>query len=141
MTVVEGLVNWLGGYEGGLELVDGLKIDRLEADGQTDGIFKAAQDSQTVFVDGSRDVTVHYLLVVRQPSQTDGMRQDNHEWLEGLERWIYAQNRRQNLPDLGEGRVCFGVQVTNSYAAEVQDETDTVYQVGVAVQYFEEAEK
>lgn len=139
MTVSESIINWLRGYEGGLELVDEIRTDQLSEESEAYGIFKTPQDSEEVFVDGSRDVTVHYLFLVRQPSQTDGIRRDNQAWLEGLEEWIRKQNRLRCLPEMDQGRSCFGVTVTNSYAAEEQDNAETVYQLGVAISYFEEA--
>ncbi len=139
MTVSESVVRWLRGYEGGFELVDEIKTDQLSEESEAYGIFKTPQDSEVVFVDGSRDVTVHYLFLARQPSQTDGMRQSNQAWLEGLESWIRRQNRLRALPEMDQGRICFGVSVTNSYAAETQGNAETVYQLGVAIQYYEEA--
>lgn len=141
MTVSGAVVEWLRGYDGGFELTDVIGTDQLEAKPEAYGVFKMPGDAAVEFVDGSRDVTVNYLFLARQPSQTDGLRKDAHEWLEGLERWIRAQNMQRRLPELDEGRTCFGVGVANSYAAEEQTDAEITYQLTLAINYFEEAMK
>ncbi len=136
MTISESVIEWLHGYEGGFELIGEIKTDQLSEDAESFGVFNTPRDSEVVFVDGSRDVTVHYLFLARQPSQTDDMRQSNQAWLEGLERWIRQQNRLRVLPEMDQGRTCFSVSVTGSYAAEEQNSAETVYQLGVAISYF-----
>ena len=139
MSIGESIAAWLKGYDGGFELTDQISTDRLEATPEAYGIFKAPGDETRRFVDGSRDATVHYLFIARQPAQTNRMRIGNHEWLEGLERWIREQTMRRALPDLGAGRTCFAVTVADSYAAEEQSDAEITYQISVAVEYFEEA--
>lgn len=138
MTISEAVVAWLKGYEGGFELTDAIGTDQLEAEPEAYGVFKTPGGSTEEFVDGSRDVTVNYLFLARQPSQTDGLRADAHEWLEGLEMWIRAQSMHRKLPELDQGRHCTGVSVASSYAAEEQTDAETVYQLTLAVNYFEE---
>lgn len=139
MTVSAAVVEWLKGYDGGFELTDTIGTDQMDATPEAYGVFKTPEDSIEEFVDGSRDVTVHYLFLARQPSQTDGLRKDAHEWLEGLERWIWTQSMRRRLPVLDQGRHCNGVRVSNSYAAEEQTDAETVYQIGLEINYYEEA--
>lgn len=141
MTVSAAITEWLKGYEGGFELTDAISTDLLEGEPEAYGVFKAPGGNIKEFVDGSRDVTVNYLFLARQPSQTDGLRQGAHEWLEGLEGWIRAQSVRRNLPDVGAGRTCFGVSVASSYAAEEQSDSEITYQLMLAINYFEEAGK
>ena len=139
MTVSAAVIDWLKNYEGGFELTDDISTDQLEAEPEAYGVFKMPGGAATEFVDGSRDVTVNYLFLARQPSQTDGMRKDAHEWLEGLERWIRTQNIRRRLPELDAGRKCIGVSVGGSYAAEEQTDSEITYQLTLAINYFEEA--
>lgn len=139
MTVCEAVVEWLKGYGGGFELTDIIGTDQLEAEPVAYGVFKMPGGSTEEFVDGSRDVTVNYLFLARQPSQNDGLRKDAHEWLEGLERWIRAQSMRRKLPELDQGRHCTGVSVANSYAAEEQTDAEITYQLTLAINYYEEA--
>lgn len=141
MSIGESIAAWLKGYEGGFELTDLISTDRLEAAPEAYGIFKMPSDDVQDFLDGSRDVTAHYLLMARQPAQTNRMRVSNHEWLEGLEGWIRRQAMARNLPELGNGRVCYTVSVADSYAAEDQNDAEITYQISVAVNYYEEAKK
>lgn len=139
MTISEAVVTWLKGYDGGFELTDAVSTDLLEAMPEAYGVFKAPGGTIEEFIDGSRDVTVNYLFLARQPSQTDELRNDAHEWLEGLERWIRAQSMRRKLPELDQGRHCTGVSVANSYAAEEQTDAEITYQLTLAINYYEEA--
>ena len=139
MTISEAVVAWLKGYDGGFELTDAVSTDLLEAMPEAYGVFKAPGGTIEEFIDGSRDVTVNYLFLARQPSQTDELRNDAHEWLEGLERWIRAQSMRRKLPELDQGRHCTGVSVANSYAAEEQTDAEITYQLTLAINYYEEA--
>lgn len=139
MTISGAVVEWLRGYDGGFELTDAISTDQLEAEPEAYGVFKTPGGAVTEFVDGSRDVTVNYLFLARQPSQTDGLRKDAHEWLEGLERWIRAQSMRRKLPALGNGRSCISVRVASSYAAEEQTDAEIVYQLTLAINFYEEA--
>lgn len=139
MTISEAVTEWLRGYDGGFELTDAISTDQLEAEPEAYGVFKMPGGAVTEFVDGSRDVTVNYLFLARQPSQTDGLRKDAHEWLEGLEKWIRTQNMRRKLPELDGGRTCFDVSVANSYAAEEQTDAEITYQLTLSINYFEEA--
>ena len=139
MTVCEAVAAWLKAYEGGFELTDAISTDQLQAEPEAYGVFKTPGGMVNEFIDGSRDVTVNYLFLARQPSQTDGLRTDAHEWLEGLERWIRAQNMRRQLPKLDDGRTCVGVAVTGSYAAEEQTDSEITYQLTLEISYFEEA--
>lgn len=139
MTISGAVVEWLKDYDGGFELTDVIGTDQLEAEPEAYGVFKSPGGITTEFVDGSRDVTVNYLFLVRQPSQTDGQRKDAQQWLEGLETWIRTQNMRRKLPALDGGRSCCGVSVASSYAAEEQTDAEITYQLTLAITYFEEA--
>lgn len=139
MSIGESVAAWLMGYEGGFELTDMISLDRLEGTPEAYGIFKMPSGDEQRFVDGSRDVTAHYMFVARQAAQTNRMRVNNSEWLEGLEGWIRRQSMSRNLPDLGDGRTCFAVSVADSFAAEAQNDADITYQISVAINYFEEA--
>lgn len=139
MTVSAAVIDWLKGYEGGFELTDAISTDQLEAEPEAYGVFRTPGGTTTDFIDGSRDVTVNYLFLARQPSQTDGMRKDAHEWLEGLEQWIRTQNIRRMLPKLDAGRKCISVSVAGSYAAEEQTDSEITYQLTLAINYFEGA--
>lgn len=136
MTVLEAAAQWLRGYEGleGMEF----SVSRLEAETEACGLFRAPGGGETVFVDGSRDVTACFLLWVRFPAQTDALRREAHEWLDGLEAWIRAQNRRGSLPELGGGRVCFGVSVSAGSAPGEQTEDEIFERLTLAVSYQEE---
>lgn len=141
MTISESVVEWLKGYEGGFELTDAITTDLLDCTPEAYGIFKAPGGHETVFINGDRDVIVNYLFLARQPSQTDGLRQKAHAWLDGLEQWIRIKDMRRQLPALNGSRTCCRVRIANTYAAEEQNDAETVYQIGLEIDYIEEAER
>ena len=140
MTITESITAWLHGYAGGIEAGDLISTDQLAAaPSEAYGVFKSPGDTVREFVDGSRDVTAHFLFLARQPSQTDGMRVGNQAWLEDFERWVRAENMARNLPQLDESRSCYAVNIAGSFAMETQTESESVYQITLAISYFEEA--
>ena len=139
MTISESIIQWLRGYSGGIEATDKITTDQLSADGETYAVFKSPGDIIKNFVGGSRDVTAYYLFICRQSSQTNDMRISNQAWMEGLEHWIRAQNLKRKLPDLGQGRTCWGVSIANSYTMQEQTDSGTVYQFSIEINYHEEA--
>lgn len=141
MTVSQAVVEWLNGYDGGVELADSVGIDHLEAEKESRGVFKAPGGRIEEFINGSRDVTANYIFCVRQPAQTNDLRKDANEWLEGLEKWVCARDMQRQLPDLQEsGREIYQVRVTNTYAPEDQTDAEITYQLGLAVLYFEKGD-
>lgn len=137
MTVTESLTKWLSGFDGGIEIDEDIDTDKLAATAEAYGLFKSPGDQITEFVDGSRDVISYHNLLIRQPSQTETMRQSNQAWMEALQRWVRMQSMIRNLPELDGGRKCFAVAVANSFYMEDQTETESVYQINIAVHYTE----
>lgn len=138
MTISESIITWMQGYSGGVTIADEISVDQLMAMGEGCGIFKSPGDQVLQFIGGSRDITANFLFLICQPSQTNRMRMDNQEWLEGFETWVRDQNRARDLPDLGAGRQCISVSVANSYAIQRQTDAETIYHITVSINYFEE---
>ena len=137
MTITESLTQWLQGFDGGVEIDEGIDTDQLAANAEAYGLFKSPGDQITAFVDGSRDVISYLNLLIRQPSQTETMRQSNQAWMEALQRWVRAQSMARNLPALDGGSKCYAVEVANSFYMQDQTETESVYQINIAVHYTE----
>lgn len=138
MTISESIVEWLRGYEGGFELTDAVTTDLLECTPEACGIFKMPGGHEIAFINGNRDVEVNYLFLVRQPSQTEGLRKKAHVWFDEFEKWIRVKDMRRQLPTLGDGRTCYKVFIKSSYAAEEQTDAETIYQLSLAISYSEE---
>lgn len=135
MSISEAVKAWLAGFEG-LEILS----DRLAADAEAAGLFRAPDTTETVFVDGSRDVTAYFTFAVRRGSQTDDLREDNEDWLEGLERRVRTKNLSRDLPETGDGRTIYAVSVSGTYNMDDQTDADTTWSVTLAVSYYEQGE-
>lgn len=137
MTITQSVIEWLNGFDGGIEVDEGVNTDMLAANAEACGLFRTPGNIATDFVHGGRDVTEHLNLIVRQPSQTESMRRSNQAWMEHLERWVRSQNIRRSLPVLDNGRECFAVAIAGSFYMQEQTETESVYQIAIAVHYTE----
>lgn len=137
MTITQSIIEWLAGYDGGIEVDEGVNTDMLAANAEAYGLFRTPGNVVTEFVHGGRDVTTYLNLIVRQPSQTESMRQSNQAWMEQLERWVREQNMLRRLPHLDDGRECYAVAISNSFYMQEQTETESVYQIAIAVHYTE----
>lgn len=139
MTIAEALIQWMQGFDGGIEIKD-VDTDQLAANAQAYGLFKSPADTVTEFVDGSRDTTSYLQFIVRQPSQTDAMRTGNRAWMEAFEAWVRRMNFARDLPQLDGGRECYAVGIANSFYLEEQTETESVYQINLMISYTTERE-
>lgn len=138
MSITESIIQWMQGYSGGVEIADDIRVDQLLAMGESMGIFKSPGDQVTQYIGGAREVTANFLFLICQPSQTNAMRMENQQWLEGFESYVRDQNRRRKLPKLGGGRICTWIDISNSFAIQQQTESETIYQITITIEYFEE---
>lgn len=139
MTVSQALVTWLY-TQGTISIADNIDTDQLAASASAYGLYKSPQVDIKQFINGDRDITAHYQFLVRQRSIQDTSRQNNQQWLENLERWVFEQNKARNLPALGSNRTCNSVRIANSFFAQETDEREAVYQLVIAINYTETIE-
>lgn len=137
MSIAESLRAWLKRYDG-IEVDDTFTCDQLAVEAEALGLFKSPETFETVFIDGSRDVTAYYLFAVRQNTMTDALRGENETWLEDLERWVRAQNMLRSLPMLGSGRDPVSVGVSGTFSMVSQDGHDAIYEISITITYHEE---
>lgn len=137
MTVSQAIITWLLTF--GDIGIDDIDTDLLQANSAAAGLYKAPSTTVVPFVDGSRDITAYYTFCARQRSNEEAKRQDNQEWLEALEVWIYQQNRSKNLPTMGTSRKCNGVMVANTFTMQDEEVDQSVYQLTLAIAYTEAA--
>ena len=139
MSITESIIAWMQGFSGGITIMDDISVDQLAAMNESMGIFKSPGDEVVEYIGGARDVTSRFLFLICQPSQTNAMRMENQQWLESFERWVRDQNRARNIPKLSTGRECSAIYVSNSFAIQQQSDSETIYQITVTINYFEEA--
>ena len=137
MTIGEGLIQWLYGF-GDIEAEDLIQTDRLDGTVGSYGLYRQPTREETVFIDGSRDVSCYYLLLARRAVKADVSRIGNQAWMESLEDWVSQRNRLGDLPHLGARRTCnsVGISIT-AYMAEEQETGTAAYQLTVRINYTE----
>jgi hypothetical protein len=135
-SISSALITWLSGYTG-ITSTDRVDTDQVSDEAVSLGMFKAPGRNETIFTDGSRDVTAYYIFRARRDSSQDDMRVDNQEWLEALETWVREQNIARSFPSLTGGRTCYAVRVSESGYLLEATEAEIVYQVGLEITYFE----
>lgn len=138
MTVSQSLINWLYQF-GGIEIDQAAMIetDQLDAMPGSYGLYKSAAKTVTPFINGTHDVSEIYDFVLRHSAKTDIDRVNNQAFLENLEKWVRTQNITGNLPEMDEGRACFGVAITSAGYMEATESDTASYQISIKIDYME----
>lgn len=132
MTVAESLKKWLRGNTD-VKLITKCSTDFLEATTDSLGIYKQPSDDVTTFIDGSKEVTSYYFMLVRQSAKIEKERLSNIDFMERFESWVDAQNLAGNFPS---GIGCENIAVANTHYMQEMDTDGAVYQISLAVTYF-----
>lgn len=124
---------WLAGFEG----VVG--VQRITPDLLEDGdmsLTDLPEDSVTVYVYGTRDITAYGTLRLRHRVKTHGDRVKAQELLDTFERKVWRRNLRRDLPK-GDARTQFqSVTVSQSlYMLETDGDT-AVFQFSLEINYY-----
>lgn len=136
LTVSRALLDWLADFDG-LAVDEDITTDQLEANAAAYGLYKTPQTRVQCYVDGTRDITAYYRFLARQRSQQECTRQASQELLEEFEGWVRSRNISRDLPALGLGRDCQSVSVANTFSMEYMEGNEAVYQLTLAINYFE----
>lgn len=137
MTTGESLINWLYGF-GGIESEDLIETDQLSGEAGSYGLYKQPNTIETLFIDGTRDVTEYYYLLARRASKGESARASNLAWMERLENWVRAQNMARRLPELDGKRVYNSVKVSvSAYMSDAEDKGTAEYQMSLNINYTE----
>lgn len=133
MTVQEAIIGWLGGFEADGVLAD-IAVDQLPA-GKAAGLFQTNRMTQLRFVDGSRDVTQGYELLIRFDNTGDDARMQGRLLLQALQEWICEKDLAGSLPYLSGRRVCHGVAAAGG---DMQfNGLEAVLHIGIEISYYE----
>lgn len=135
-SISESIILWLTGYSG-ITSAEKVDTDQVGEEAVSLGLLKAPGRNETIFVDGSKEVTAYYLFRARRAAQQDNMRIDNQEWLEALESWVWGCNFTRTFPQLSGGRQCQSVRVSQSSYVLEAGETEITYQIGLEINYSE----
>ena len=95
-AVMNKVMAWLAGFEG----VEGAQ--RVTPDLLDDGDMSLSdlpEDSVTIYVDGTRDVTAYAMFRLRHGVKTHGERMEAQELLDTPERAGWRRHLRRALPD------------------------------------------
>ncbi|MEG0493371.1 MAG: hypothetical protein RR824_10370 [Clostridia bacterium] len=139
-TISRALLCWLADFDG-FTVDESIGTEQLEAVASAYGLYKTPQNHVRSYLGGGCDVTAYYRFLARQRTQCERERRDSQALLERFEQWVRARNLARLLPDLGTGRQCHHVSVSNTFSMEQQDESEAVYQLSLSINYYEEASK
>lgn len=134
MTVAQSLKNWLLTNEN-IELLEDVDSDFLEADMDSLGIFKQPSDTIKAYIDGSKEVTSYYYVLLRQSAKLEADRLSNIDFLEDFEDWVYEQNLAEEYP---AGIGCQNIEVSNTHYMQEMDTDGAIYQVSLALTYYKQ---
>lgn len=119
-----------------------INVDFLPADARSYAIeVVPAQEVIRSYVDGSSVRQFLFVLASRE-FYGEKIRQqlDNLGFYQDFSRWLEAQTRAGNLPDLGDGREAISMEATTpSYAFQV-DTDKARYQIQCRLEYLQRSE-
>lgn len=132
MTISDSIIAWLNSY------VEG----RVDTDILSDSPLTFALSKQPIiniksYVSGKEEHTEYYQFLARFDSQTNSDRRDNQSFFEGLESWIYEQNKGENFPAIQNARV-ESISVSSSYYMGATKENTAMYSLTIALQFTKE---
>lgn len=131
-AVMNQVIAWLAGFKG-VEGAQRVTPDLLE-DGDM-SLSDLPEDSVTIYVGGTRDVTAYAMFRLRHGVKTHGERMEAQELLDTFEREVWRRNLRRDLPE-GDARTQFqSVTVSQSpYMLETDGDT-AVFQFSLEINY------
>lgn len=133
-AVMNQVIAWLAGFEG----VAGAQ--RVTPDLLEDGdmsLTDLPEDSVTVYVDGTRDVTAYAMFRLRHGVKTHGERMEAQEVLSAFEREIWEKNLKRDLPKGIKGVDFQSVTISQSPYMLETDGDEAVFQFGLEINYIE----
>ena len=129
MTVIEGIINFLGGYE-----KERIGVDKLESRTVSYSLMKAPQENVKYYINGVEIHTNYYQLMARLDAKSEQERIANNAWGQGIAEWISQKNREKQYPVL-DGYRCTGISVSTPFYINVTDNSNAVYQMTIAIEY------
>lgn len=138
MAVQEILLEWLGGFDGGVEPERSLTAQQLELMQNTYGLHDGLGRKETRFVNGDREISETVLLLARPPTGEDGTRPEAEGWLRALDKWVWARNRNGQLPAGEDGMTCLSVTMSDGRAITIADAAEPVCAIRMTMTYYEE---
>lgn len=134
MTVIEGIIKFLGGYE-----KERIGVDKLESQTVSYSLMKAPQENVKYYISGMEIHTNYYQLMARLDAKSEQERIANNAWGQGIAEWISRKNREKQYPVL-DGYRCTGISVSTPFYMNVTDNSNAVYQMTIAIEYVKENE-
>ena len=139
MTISSSLITWLKGFTYNSKPMKAIDTDIQSADATKYSLAKEPIMNVKAYLSGRKEITEHYTLVARLPSQTEPTRADNVSWGEALEAWVEAQNKICNYPTMADGITVKEISVTTPFVLGVTTTNNSLYQMTVAIKYEKES--
>lgn len=134
MTISESLISWLKGFNTDKRRIKKINTGIQPAAVEDFAVVKEPTVNVKKDVFGDEEVTAHYTIMARLPSNTNPDRIDNEAFGEAMETWILDKNRLKEYPDIQGYRVT-NVAVTTPFYAGKTETNNSVYQMTVALKY------
>lgn len=139
MTISSSLITWLKGFTYNSKPMKAIDTDIQSANTTTYSLAKEPIKNVKAYLSGRKEITEHYTLVARLPSQTEPSRAENVSWGEALEVWVEIQNKAGNYPETDTGITVKGISVTTPFVIGVTNTNNSLYQMTVAIKYEKES--
>lgn len=135
-TIGQCLIDWLKQY-GGMDFSEML-TDFIDAPEGAVSLYKTPERNETLFIDGSRQITDYYNLFARKSTQEDDERVENNALLENLGEWIEDKEIEEDYPTLPNGMTPLEIGVSDSASITSQEDKSAIYQITISLTYLKE---
>ncbi len=134
MTVSQSLISWLRGFNTDIRRINKINTGIQPAAVEDFAVVKEPTVNVKKDVFGDEEVTAHYTIMARLPSNSDPDRVDNEAFGEAMETWILNKNHLKEYPDI-DGYKVTNISVTTPFYAGKTETNNSVYQMTVALKY------
>lgn len=132
MTVIESIKAWL--KSNNLEIKE-ISTEMLPQGASQYSMMKSPQNQCERYIDGSERRTEFYTVFARREYQFKEDREQNDLFFENLEYKVSELDASSQLPELGNGRECEGIEISGSSYLFSTSENECVYSLTIKIIY------
>lgn len=134
MSIIKGIKEYLSEFPG---LSGGIESDFTAEDPVSFAVNPTGDSESMRFLDGSQERLYAFTLAMKQYTNQDTIREDNHDFLQALSRWIGAMDLEGKYPQINEGTV-IEIGSSNPILMEAEPAGDAgLYQIQIFIKYLQ----
>ncbi len=117
--------------------IENIFTDILEGEPENMAVSPSSSVIVKRYFYGGRKIEKSFTVFLSEYSGANLERKQNTAFIEGLENWVNTQNAKKNLPDLGQNRICNGIEAANGMLYQLDQNNTGTYMIQLKVIYTE----